>query len=180
MPSMPGVTIDYDGKRFHFQMLSSKLLTELGNWMLLKDAESLAACDMAMVNVGAMEKSEMRERNAAFRESAREQGTYAIGSKRMMEVLGVLQAANELASLAEANAQPFTPPPNVIEPFYKIVSLIIGCDVDTVINLLHERPDETISKLTMVLGASLPPKADAAVTAGTPPQTTAPQTSLSK
>lgn len=162
MPSiLPGVTIDYDGKRFHFQMLSSKLLTELGNWMLLKDAESLAACDMALVSVGAMEKSEMRERNAAFRESAREQGTYAIGSKRMTEVLGVLQAANELASIAEANSQPFSPPPNVVEPFYKIVSLIIGCDVDTVINLLHERGEETIAKLMMVLGASLPPKADA-------------------
>lgn len=146
----PPISLEYGGQLYRLRSLSFAMLSELGNWMLEREAAARIKSDMPLVEVGLLTPPQVIARKDQFVEDAVVHGRYSLGSVRMMAMFGALKDASENpAGMEERLGELF-------EPTMKLFSLIIGCDIDTVINLYHGAGEELMAKMNLVMKQSLP------------------------
>ena len=158
----PMDTIEHDGTTYTIRMLDFVTLTALGNWMLQQEAAAQAAGDMALVDIGLLKIQDVFDRKDKFIDDAVNAKRYAVGSKRFAMIMGTFDSALKVQGSGATEEQKRDAMASITEPVIKLISLLLRCDMDTAINLLHEKNEELMAKLSFVLAASKAPKAKGA------------------
>ncbi len=156
---------EWHGQKYKIRPLGFTLLSDLGKWLLKREMDARVASDQALVEVGALTWEQVIARKDAFTDEAVNTGRYSLGSPRMMEVFGVMQRF-VLKPQDTANAELG----KLFEPVMKLVSLMLGTDFDTAVNMFHECGPDLMQAIGLELKESLPdPKGAAAAASPAPP-----------
>lgn len=180
--SAPPITIQHEGQTYRLRMLDFVMLTELGDWMLERENNTRVKSDRALINAGLLTVEQVIARKDEFVQSAIMSGRYSLGSPRMMQLFGALEKASK-----DTNGEPVAGEDTdskaaerikglgeAFEPTMKLFSLMLGCDVDAVVNLLDAKGVELVDKINLVLKQSVSdPKAQPAPVNGQPAPATA-------
>lgn len=161
------VTLEFRGKTYHLRPLKAERLTELSRWMQEREATARLDSDLALVASGRMTEEKAFARRDAFIDEAVNDGRYSFGGERMQKVFTALESiirltkakdAGELSpeQIKESERELKAHNQRIAEPLCKMMAIIVGCDMDTIILMRQEIEAELSRKVMMVMEEGSP------------------------
>lgn len=154
------VSLNWRNREYTIRPLTWGIIDQMSRWLMLRDIESKTDSYQALVERGLMSAAEAVDKIEILTETATQSGKYAFGSKVMNRALFGKDEAPQIDA-DKAATEVATLDPATFSAKMKLFSLMLGCDIDELLNLFHEKQEELLAKIQTVFAESMPrPKAE--------------------
>lgn len=150
------VTLNWRNREYKIRPLTWGIIAEMERWLIQRDIDTKTAAYEALVKRGLITPEAVVEKIEALTEEVTQSGKYAFGSAAMNRALFGQETPPAPDQTDEAATDVANLDPATFSAKMKLFSLMLGCEVDELLNLFHEKQAELLAKIKLVFAESMP------------------------